>query len=492
MEKKVQNSSENPAQGYNEQYRYDERNRLVQKQLWENGFATPADTTTYTYDAQGSLLSEQGSDLCRKYLYNDFHQCICTEVIRGREEEAERILQENRYDGEGLRFSLIENGKRTDFITNGWDNLAELDENGQVTKRIIRGMGIVASEDVEEHAEATEAIGNTNGAIGNIIDATTAFAGTAYHYYHGNERMDVEFITDEASKVVNGYTYDAFGTIITSTEKLQNRYTYNGEAFDKTTEQYYLRKRFYNPKLSRFIQEDEYRGDGLNLYAFCANNPVMYVDPSGYKKRQVTYRDREIYINGNNVGSASYRTGEYLNIALYDQYVPKRNDNMIVNSETLSNRMWNEFNLFKRNPRQRGKNIENHSANTNNRSYLQIGDGFKGRFPVIDIINGQNAISIKSLSTDSNCYKGKDGNVDVDKVVNKVMEYYNTLDGIDITINKNNLITKELVVAVEGNRKLKKEIGKRLMNKSSNNVMKEIMEVKRIKKQSVELFRRMK
>jgi len=280
----VGNRIRKQTESHTEGYTYDERNRLVQKQLWETGATVPADTTTYTYDAQGSLLSEQSTDLCKKYLYNDFHQCISTEVIRGREEEAERILQENRYDGEGLRFSLIENGKRTDFITNGWDNLAELDENGQVTKRIIRGMGIVASEDAEENADATEATGNTNGTTGNIIDATNAFAGTAYHYYHGNERMDVEYITDEAGKVVNGYTYDAFGAIITSSEKLQNRYTYNGEAFDKTTEQYYLRKRFYNPKLSRFIQEDEYRGDGLNLYAFCANNPVMYVDPSGYAR----------------------------------------------------------------------------------------------------------------------------------------------------------------------------------------------------------------
>ena len=61
-------------------------------------------------------------------------------------------------------------------------------------------MGIVASEDTED----------------NIIDASATFTGTAYHYYHGNERMDVEYITDEAGKVVNGYTYDAFGTIVTS------------------------------------------------------------------------------------------------------------------------------------------------------------------------------------------------------------------------------------------------------------------------------------
>lgn len=39
---------------------------------------------------------------------------------------------------------------------------------------------------------------------------------------------------------------------------------------------------FYNPAVGRFLQEDTYRGDGLNLYAYCANNRVIYYDPSGY------------------------------------------------------------------------------------------------------------------------------------------------------------------------------------------------------------------
>ncbi len=38
--------------------------------------------------------------------------------------------------------------------------------------------------------------------------------------------------------------------------------------------------------LGRFLQEDVYQGDGLNLYAYCGNNPVAYHDPSGYAKNK--------------------------------------------------------------------------------------------------------------------------------------------------------------------------------------------------------------
>ena len=62
-------------------------------------------------------------------------------------------------------------------------------------------------------------------------------------------------------------------------------YTYNGEQYDQVTQQYYLRARYYNTLVGRFTQEDVYRGDGLNLYAYCGSNPVMYVDPSGYSEQ---------------------------------------------------------------------------------------------------------------------------------------------------------------------------------------------------------------
>lgn len=43
--------------------------------------------------------------------------------------------------------------------------------------------------------------------------------------------------------------------------------------------QYYLSAGYYNPTIGRFLQEDTYRGDGLNLYAYCQSNPAAVVAP---------------------------------------------------------------------------------------------------------------------------------------------------------------------------------------------------------------------
>ncbi len=106
-------------------------------------------------------------------------------------------------------------------------------------------------------------------------------AGKIY-YYHKDEQLSTALITDETGTVSNCYRYDAFGNILDSAEQIENRIRYTGQQYDGITGQYYLRARYYNPSVGRFMQEDTYRGDGLNLYAYCANNPVTYYDPSGY------------------------------------------------------------------------------------------------------------------------------------------------------------------------------------------------------------------
>ncbi|MCM1441220.1 MAG: RHS repeat-associated core domain-containing protein, partial [Roseburia sp.] len=89
------------------------------------------------------------------------------------------------------------------------------------------------------------------------------------------------------------YVYDAWGNhkIIADEENVPlakaNPFRYRGYFYDEETGLYYLNTRYYDPTTGRFISQDsvEYAENevinGLNLYAYCGNNPVMRVDPNG-------------------------------------------------------------------------------------------------------------------------------------------------------------------------------------------------------------------
>ena len=67
-----------------------------------------------------------------------------------------------------------------------------------------------------------------------------------------------------------------------------NPIRYRSYYYDVETGLYYLRARYYDPETGRFISQDNINYldpehlSGLNLYAYCNDNPVMYEDPDGY------------------------------------------------------------------------------------------------------------------------------------------------------------------------------------------------------------------
>ena len=108
-----------------------------------------------------------------------------------------------------------------------------------------------------------------------------------------NVQGDVEKLVDVSGTVVVEYVYDAWGNHTvrdTSGEGLGtlNSIRYRGYIYDTETGLYYLQSRYYDPEVGRFLSADsiEYLDpetiNGLNLYAYCNNNPVMYVDPTGH------------------------------------------------------------------------------------------------------------------------------------------------------------------------------------------------------------------
>ena len=62
-----------------------------------------------------------------------------------------------------------------------------------------------------------------------------------------------------------------------SPELIGNPYMFTGRRFDLETGLYYYRARYYNPQIGRFLQTDPIGYD----YAYCGNNPIGFVDPSG-------------------------------------------------------------------------------------------------------------------------------------------------------------------------------------------------------------------
>ena len=232
---KAGNRTKRIAQGMEEFYQYDPRNRLT-------AYTKNGATTLFRYDHAGNLLSDDKA----RYSYDAFNRTTQVETFDGN-------IQINRYDAEGLRHEMEENGKLVQFIFNQDREVIAEQDSLEIT-RYIRSSELIARN--------TDAV-------------------RTYYHYVSDEMGSTTHIVDEDGIILNHYTYDAWGNLTDQEEAIPNRFKFTGQQLDPVTQQYYLRARFYNPVIARFTQEDTYRGDGLNLYAYCQNNPVFYTDPSG-------------------------------------------------------------------------------------------------------------------------------------------------------------------------------------------------------------------
>ena len=114
---------------------------------------------------------------------------------------------------------------------------------------------------------------------------------TAEYYYVKNLQGDVIGIVDANGSLVGSYTYNAWGQVISSTDNTvtnRNPIRYRGYYYDTESGLYYLQSRYYNPEIGRFISADILLDSNAgilqgNIFVYCANNPVINSDSTGYK-----------------------------------------------------------------------------------------------------------------------------------------------------------------------------------------------------------------
>ncbi len=102
-------------------------------------------------------------------------------------------------------------------------------------------------------------------------------------------------IVDSSGTVITEYAYDPWGKVLGITGSQassignENPFRYRSYYYDDESGFYYLNSRYYDPTICRFISADEvgmlsvnpHTAAEKNLYAYCANNPIVYEDSSG-------------------------------------------------------------------------------------------------------------------------------------------------------------------------------------------------------------------
>ena len=261
-------------------YKYDKAGNIILKKnydysLNDNISMKPLDVYEYIYDCDNRDRLISYND--KLFDYDEYGRPI---IYKGN-----NLIWNNnqlsrfndiyyKYDVNGIRNKKIINGKETTYITNGTQILQMKNDNGKFIFHYI-----------------------LNKLVGFEYTNTSS---TREYLYIRNIQGDITSIIDVKGNIICTYAYDGYGnhivldengkedTSLTSIGHL-NPFRYRGYYFDEESGLYYLNNRYYDPETGRFISPDvlsildETKGqiNGLNLYMYCGDNPIMYIDSNG-------------------------------------------------------------------------------------------------------------------------------------------------------------------------------------------------------------------
>lgn len=285
-------------------YEYDTLSRLVK-------VTDSRGTETYTYNTAGNMLSRtlagdtvtysydnsSWNDLLTAYdgqkiayegqTYNSSRNSVSGTVVSGN--------PVSYYNGKRWNMEWV-NGNRLAEASSGTTNVSyTYDRTGLRSTKTVNGTtyhyAYAGDKLVWQEWDGNEFF--------FFYDESNAPIGFWYHpasgsnvtgYYMTTQQGDITRIEDVNGNVLATYEYDAWGKLISSSGSLAtiNPLRYRGYYYDTETELYYLSSRYYDPKVSRFINADStdavLSANGLydqNLFAYCDNNPVMRTDMGG-------------------------------------------------------------------------------------------------------------------------------------------------------------------------------------------------------------------
>ena len=305
-------------------YYYDDLQQLTRE---DNPYYNQ--TYVYKYDYAGNRTSKEFYGYTTESTISSYPNLTLSYIYEGdRLVRCVGLGSDNTYDGLGnpLTYSTglstatftWQNGRQLATATKGSTSVSyTYNDSGIRTSKIVSGIDHIytlnGSQIVSESWGGTIVVYlyDENGSpFGMQYRNSTMAEGVFVNFFFEKNLFgDIVAVYNESGIKVISYYYDAWGNHTTTwhnstgnnTYAQYNPFRYRGYYYDTETQFYYLQSRYYDPVTGRFLNADSYinaNGDliGFNMYAYCSNNPVMYLDPTGMACECLTKR-----VHGNHI-----------------------------------------------------------------------------------------------------------------------------------------------------------------------------------------------
>lgn len=241
----VDNRTSLISNGVTTNYSYNNDNQLTQ-----------SGGNSYAYNKNGDLLQKTTPQLNSAYTYSFEDRLLTYTPSAGSKTTY-------TYDGLQNRIAKTVGSTTTRFVNDVSGDLervaVETNSSNTIQKYYVYGLGLIS--------QGTSSSSNRQ-------------------YYLEDGLGNIRYVTDASGNKLRSFDYDPFGNLRSNTGTVVNNYRFSGEQLDPESGMVYLRARYYDPTIGRFISRDPVKGSlanpqSQNPYAYALNNPVILSDPSG-------------------------------------------------------------------------------------------------------------------------------------------------------------------------------------------------------------------
>ncbi|SCY35580.1 RHS repeat-associated core domain-containing protein [Desulfoluna spongiiphila] len=222
----------------------------------DNNEITKAGAITFAHDANGNMTLKAKGDASLHFAYD-----IEDRLVRVTDADT-KVVATYGYDPFGRRLWKDVGGKQTFFLYADEGLIGEYDSTGN---------------ELRSYGWSPDSLWGTSPLWQKTEN---------YFYWYQNDSMGTpQKLIRTSGKTVWSGTFDAFGNVMIDEEIISSNLRFAGQYFDAETGLYYNLNRYYDPETGRYLRVDP-MGDGLNLYAYCYNNPNGGIDPWGLCSRK--------------------------------------------------------------------------------------------------------------------------------------------------------------------------------------------------------------